>query len=87
MYPLTAILVIFALYMVITSNIELKVLASIAILYTITSTIAVNTKLIGKRLFISENWILVPFMTLSIIFVVYGILKLFGFLILDISLI
>lgn len=85
MYPLTAFLVIFALYIVMTSNLELRVLALIAIVYTITSTIVVNTKLIGKRLFVHENWILVPFITLSIVFVGYGILKLFGFLILDIS--
>jgi 4-hydroxybenzoate polyprenyltransferase len=85
MYPLTFILGILTLVIFITSNLELKILVLIIILYAIPSTIVVNKKLIGKRLFIHENWILVPFVILSIIFVGYGILKLFGIINLNIS--
>ena len=85
MVPLTLILVLIALIIFLTSNLELKLLAIFIIFYSIISTIAVNTKLVGKRLFIHENWVLVPFVILSIIYVVYGILKLFGLIILNIN--
>ncbi len=80
MYPLTFILIIICLIIFIISNVELKVLALIAIFYSIPSTIVVNKNLVGKRLYIHENWILVPFMILSIVFVGYGALKLFSLL-------
>jgi 4-hydroxybenzoate polyprenyltransferase len=83
MIPLTLILIIISLFIFLTSNIELRLLAIIIIFYSIPSTIVVNMKLVGNRLFIHENWILVPFVILSIIYVVYGILKLFGLIILN----
>ena len=83
MYPLTVLLVIIALIIFLTCNLELKVFALIVIIYTIPSTLAVNIKLKGERLYIHENWILVPFTLISIASVGYGILKLFGLLILN----
>jgi len=83
MYPLTVLLVIIALIIFLTYNLELKVFAFIVIIYTIPSTLVVNMKLIEDRLFIHENWILVPFTLISIASVGYGILKLFGLLILN----
>ena len=83
MYPLTVLLVIIALIILLTSNLELKIFSFIVIIYTIPATLVVNIKLKGERLFIHENWILVPFTLISIASVVYGILKLFGLLILN----
>jgi chlorophyll synthase len=83
MYPLTVLLVIIALIIFLTCNLELKVFALIVIIYTIPSTLVVNMKLKEERLYIHENWILVPFTLISIASVGYGILKLFGLLILN----
>jgi chlorophyll synthase len=85
MYPLTIFLIIIALIIFITSNLELKILALIVILYSITSSIVVNKKLVGKRLFVHENWILIPFVILSVVFVLYGILKLIGLITINIG--
>ena len=83
MYPLTVLLVLIALFIFLTGNFELKVLAFFIIVYTIISILVVNSKLKGDRLYINENWILIPFSLVSIAFVGYGILKLFGFLVLN----
>lgn len=82
LYLLSIILVIFGLIVFLTSNLELKVLTVLTITYTIVLTLASNMKLKGKRLYIHENWILVPFALISLAFMVYGILKLMGWFIL-----
>ena len=81
MYLLTAILVIIEIIIFLTTNTELKVLALLIILYSIVFTLASNIKLKKERLYIHENWILIPFVILSAAFVIYGILKLFGLVI------
>ena len=83
MYPLTVVLVIIALIIFLTGNLELKVVTLLVIIYTIPSTLAANMKLKGERLYIHENWILVPFALISAAFVIYGILKLSGLLIIS----
>ena len=83
MYPLTVLLVVIALIIFLTSNLELKIFSFIVIIYTIPSTLVVNIRLKGDRLYIHENWILVPFTLISVAAVGYGILKLFGLLILN----
>jgi 4-hydroxybenzoate polyprenyltransferase len=83
MYPLTVLLVVIALIILLTSNLELKIFSFIVIIYTIPSTLIVNIRLKGERLSIHENWILVPFTLISVAAVGYGILKLFGLLILN----
>ena len=83
MYPLTVLLVIIALVIFLTGNLELKIFGFVVIIYTIPSTLVVNLNLKEDRLFIHENWILVPFTLISIVSVGYGILKLFGLLILN----
>ena len=81
MYLLTAILVIIGIIIFLTTNTELKVFALLIILYSIVFTLASNIKLKKERLYIHENWILIPFVILSAAFVIYGILKLFGLVI------
>ncbi len=81
MYLLTAILVIIGIIIFLTTNTELKVFALLIILYSIVFTLASNIKLKKERLYIHENWILIPFAILSAAFVIYGILKLFGLVI------
>jgi len=64
-----------------TSDIEYKILAIISILYSIIFTIASNLKLRQERLHLHENWILIPFPIISFAFILYGILKLIGWII------
>ena len=78
MYPLTVVVVIIELAVLLISNLELKILALLVIIYTIVFTLASNVKLNGERLYLPVNWILVPFALISTIFVIYGILKLLG---------
>ena len=82
MYLLTAVVVIIGLTVILISNLELKVLALLVIVYTAVFTLASNIKLKGERLYIHENWILVPFALISAAFVIYGILKISGLFIL-----
>ena len=81
LYPLTVLLVFIAIFIILTENLELKIVALFMIAYTIVSTIVVNINLKEDRLFVHENWILIPFLLISIGLVGYGIFKLFGFLI------
>lgn len=82
LYLLSAILMIIELIVFLTSNFELKVIALLIIIYAIVITLASNIKLKEEKLYIHENWILVPFALISSAFVIYGILKLMGWLIL-----
>jgi chlorophyll synthase len=82
MYPLTAILAIVCLIVYLTGTIELKFLAILIVIYSIIFTLASNFKLKEGRLYIHENWILAPFIVISIAFVIYGLLKLAGLVIL-----
>ena len=76
MYPLTAFLVVIGLIILLTGNLELKLIALLMIIYTIPSTIVANLRLKGERLFIHENLILIPFLLFSLVFILYGIFKL-----------
>ena len=78
MYLLTATVIIIGLTVLLISNLELKMLALLVIIYTIVFTLASNFKLKGERLYLHVNWILVPFALISAAFVIYGILKLLG---------
>ncbi len=78
MYPLTAFLVVIGLIILLTGNLELKLISLLIIIYTIPSTIVANLRLKGERLFIHENWILVPFILFSTVIIIYGILKVMG---------
>lgn len=82
MYLLTVVVVIIGLTVFLISNLELKVIALFIIIYTIVFTLASNIKLKEERLYIHENWILVPFALISAAFVIYGILKISGLFIL-----
>ena len=78
MYLLTAVVIIIGLTVLLISNLELKILALLVIIYTIVFTLASNVKLKGERLYLHANWILVPFAIISVVFVIYGVLKLLG---------
>lgn len=78
LYLLSTLLVIIELIVFFTSHVELKVLSLLIIIYTLVFTLASNIKLKEKRLYLHENWILVPFALISSAFIVYGILKLMG---------
>jgi len=75
MYIQTILLLIIGCILILFSNIELKFLAGLMIIYTIIFTVISNIKLKEEKLNLHENWILVPFFMLSIAFIIYGILK------------
>jgi geranylgeranylglycerol-phosphate geranylgeranyltransferase len=83
MYIQTILLLIVGLVLILFSNIELKVLAILMMLYAIIFTLAANIKLKQDRLYLHENWILVPFLLLSILFVIFGILKIMGLIVIQ----
>ena len=62
------------------SNIEYRVLAIISIAYSIIFTTITNLRLKDEKLTLHENWILIPFPIISFIFILYGILKLVGWI-------
>jgi 4-hydroxybenzoate polyprenyltransferase len=84
MYPLTTVLIILMVIVFLISNIEIKVLSIIIIIYSLIFTLASNNKLKKERLYLHANWILIPFAIISLAFVIYGIFKLLGWLILPI---
>jgi chlorophyll synthase len=75
LYPLTTVFTIIWVLVFLTCNLELKVLAVLVIIYTIAFTLTANFKLRGDRLYIHQNWILVPFAAIAAAFVVYGVVK------------
>jgi 4-hydroxybenzoate polyprenyltransferase len=84
MYFLTSGIILIMIFLYFISSIELKILTILIIIYTIIFTLVTRMKYNGHRLYIHENWILVPFGLISIIFIFYGILKLFGIFIINI---
>jgi 4-hydroxybenzoate polyprenyltransferase len=72
--------IIIWLFIFLNSNIEFKVLAIISIAYSIIFTTITNLKLKDEKLDLHENWILIPFPIISFIFILYGILKLVGWI-------
>lgn len=73
--------IIIWLIIFIISNLEFKLLALISIIYTIIFSSASNLKIKNERLFLHENWILIPFPIISIVFLLYGLLKFIGWII------
>ncbi len=83
MYLLTVVVVTIGIILFLISGIELKIFALLIIIYTIVFTLVSNIKLKEERLYLHENWILVPFALISATFVIYGILKLLGLIIIS----
>jgi 4-hydroxybenzoate polyprenyltransferase len=76
---LTILNVVIWFLILISLNNEFKVLALISIVYSIIFTLVSNINLKQDRLHLHENWILIPFPVISFIFILYGVLKLMGF--------
>lgn len=83
MYLQTIFLIIVGLIIYLQSNIELKILVLLMIVYTLIFIFAAHSKLKGERLYLHENWILIPFTVLSATFVIYGIIKYFGWIVIN----
>ncbi len=83
MYLLTVVVVTVGIILFLISGIELKIFALLIIIYTIVFTLVSNIKLKEERLYLHENWILVPFALISATFIIYGILKLLGLIIIS----
>ena len=84
MYLLTVVVVTIGIILFLISGIELKIFALLIIIYTIVFTLVSNIKLKEERLYLNENWILLPFALISATFIIYGILKLLGLIIISI---
>jgi len=83
MYLQTIFLIIVGLIIYLQSNIELKILVLLMIVYTLIFIFAAHSKLKGETLYLHENWILIPFTVLSATFVIYGIIKYFGWIVIN----
>lgn len=83
MYLLTVVVVTIGIILFLISGIELKIFALLIIIYTIVFTLVSNIKLKEERLYLHENWILIPFALISATFIIYGILKLVGLIIIS----
>ena len=83
MYLLTVVVVTIGIILFLISGIELKIFALLIIIYSIVFTLVSNIKLKEERLYLHENWILVPFALISATFIIYGILKLLGLIIIS----
>jgi chlorophyll synthase len=81
MYILTLGVVLTGIIVYLISNFELQLLAILMVSYTIIFTGVTKKKTYGKRLNLHENWILIPFSFISLLFSIYGILKLTGIII------
>ena len=83
MYLLTVVVVTIGIILFLISGIELKIFALLIIIYSIIFTLVSNIKLKEERLYLNENWILLPFALISATFIIYGILKLLGLIIIS----
>ena len=83
MYLLTIFLIFVGLVIYLQSNIELKILIFMMIVYSLVFIVATSSKLKEERLYLHENWILIPFPILSAAFIIYGILKYLGWIIIN----
>lgn len=76
MYPLTAMIVIIWIIVFFVFDLFLlKVSSLFFIVCSIAITIISNAKFKNDRLYISTNLVIYPFLAMSIVFIVYGILK------------
>lgn len=80
MYLFNIVLVILMIILFIISNFELRVLSILIIIYSTIFTFISNIKLKKERLYLHEFWILIPFSIISLGFILYGVLKLVGFI-------
>jgi 4-hydroxybenzoate polyprenyltransferase len=75
LYPLTFVIIAIYSYVILTTNFELKLTSLAFIIYTLIFVIASNIKFKDGRLHAHQNWILVPFILLTVGYFVYGFLK------------
>lgn len=75
LYPLTFVILAIFTFVFLTTNFELKIISLIIIIYTLIFVIASNIKFKDGRLYAHANWILVPFILLSVGYFIYGFLK------------
>ena len=75
MYLLTAAISILGIALILSTSFEIQIIAGIMIFYTLLFTIVIKNRLRGNQLMFHENWILIPFGCLTIIFFCLGLIK------------
>ena len=75
LYPLTFVIIAIFTFVFLTTNYELQISSLIIFVYTLIFVIAANIKFRDGRLSAHQNWIFVPFILLSIGYLIYGFLK------------
>jgi len=75
MYPLTFVILAIFTYVFLTTNVELKITSLIVIVYTLIFVIASNIRFKDGRLYAHKNWVIAPFILLSVGYFIYGFLK------------
>jgi hypothetical protein len=73
--PLTFVILGIFTFVIFTTNFELKISSLIINVYVLIFVIAANVKFRDGRLYAHQNWIFVPFISLSIVYFIYGFLK------------
>jgi chlorophyll synthase len=74
LYPLTFVILTIYIFVFLTTNFELKISSLIIIVYTLIFVMAAITKFRDGRLYAHQNWILIPFILLSVGYFIYGLL-------------
>ncbi len=61
--------------LILSASFEIQIIAVIMIMYTLIFTIVIKNRLRGNQLMFHENWILIPFGCLTIVFFCLGLFK------------
>jgi len=80
-YPLSALVILIYLILFLSYNLEIKVISLQVIISILSVVLLSNIKLKEKRMSIHKNWMFIPLALKSTVFIVYGILKLVGLII------
>jgi len=75
MYFLTAAICITGVVLILSASFDVRFMTVLMIVYTPIFTVIVKRRLKGNRLMLHQNWILVPFGCLTLVFFCLGVLK------------
>jgi len=75
MYFLTAASCLIGLILIVSSSVEVQITAVMMIMYTPLLTIMTKQRLHGNQLLLHQNWMLVPFASLTLVFLCLGFLR------------
>lgn len=78
MYLLTATSCLLGILLLVSSSFEVRIITGMMILYTPVLTLITKKRLHGNQLLLHQNWILIPFGSLTLIFLCLGFVRIIG---------